>query len=305
MKSYDEMTKCVLNARDEYVQKKKRQNEIIRKTASITSSFCFVVLLGIGMFNLDKMPKSEQFINYREDTDTNTCENTKESDTSTTTNSENKSENVSENPVTSQNITSTANDIVIGSEHTDAEKTEDNTVAITQPDTTVSGTLTEKPTTPIVTDIGEAVTATSKVSTALPTTEQITTTKIEYTTDAPAEQTTTQNKPLDEDVDNNTYLHWDEMTINQQYFLAEFGEPLVFYSTLEKEISASEVGEYICQAYMSGYDWYESVYYHCEAEVYKIKGDNAGNTIAIKFSNDDKYYLYYTDASNDKEEFVG
>lgn len=294
MKSYDEMTKCVLNARDEYVQKKKRQNEIIRKTASITSSFCFVVLLGIGMFNLDKMPKSEQFINYKENTDT-----------STTTNSENKSENVYENPATSQNITSTANDIVIGSEHTDAEKTEDNTVAITQPDTTVSVTLTEKPTTPIVTDIVEAVTAISKVSTALPTTEQITTAKIEYTANAPAEQTPTQSKPLDEDVDNHTYLKWDEMTINQQYFIAEFGEPLITYSTLEKKASVNEIGEFICQAYMSGYDWYELIYYHCEAEAYKIKGDDAGNTIAIKFSDDDKYYLYSANNSNNEEELDG
>lgn len=103
-------------------------------------------------------------------------------------------------------------------------------------------------------------------------------------TEAPTE------RPSDAQPDTHVYLHWDEMTVNQQYFMAEFGDPLQFYDTAEKEVSADKIGDYICQAYMSGCDWYSLTYYHCEAKAYKVKDDAA--SIAIRFPDDEKYYLY-------------
>ena len=103
-------------------------------------------------------------------------------------------------------------------------------------------------------------------------------------------------------VDDHVYLHWDEMTIDQQYFMAELGDPVMTYSTAEQEVPASDIGEYIGKAYMNGYDWYEFIYYHCETDAYKIKGDAEGTTIAIRFSDSEKYYLYTLQTNNNEED---
>ena len=115
------------------------------------------------------------------------------------------------------------------------------------------------------------------------------------TSDAPSGQTAVMTDDRSGCADNHKYLHWEEMTVDQQYFMAEIGEPPVSYHTAERKVSADEVGAYIGQAYMSGYDWYEMIYYHCETKAYQIKGDDAGRTIAIQFPDDETYYLYSQD----------
>ena len=115
------------------------------------------------------------------------------------------------------------------------------------------------------------------------------------TTDAPSGQTAVSTDDLSGCTDHHVYLHWDEMTADQQYFMAEIGEPPVSYHTAETIVSADEVGACIGQAYMSGCDWYEMICYHCETTAYQIKGDDAGKTIAIQFPDDAVYYLYSQD----------
>ena len=74
--------------------------------------------------------------------------------------------------------------------------------------------------------------------------------------------------------------------------MAEFGDPLQFYHTAEKEVSADLIGDFICMAYMSGYDFYSDTYYHCETKAYKVLGEAELEVIAIQFEEDDRYYLY-------------
>ena len=106
--------------------------------------------------------------------------------------------------------------------------------------------------------------------------------------------------------DDHVYLHWDEMTIDQQYFMAESGDPVMTYSAAEKEVPADDVGDYIGKFYMSGYDWYEAIYYHCETDAYKIKGNDNADKIAVRFDGDEKYYLYTLQTYNaDEEQLTG
>ena len=47
MKNYEEMAASVLERRDRYVADRKRK---IRKTASVLSCFCFIAVLGTGIW---------------------------------------------------------------------------------------------------------------------------------------------------------------------------------------------------------------------------------------------------------------
>ena len=67
----------------------------------------------------------------------------------------------------------------------------------------------------------------------------------------------------------------------------------------------TKVGESVGPAYMSGYDWYAQIYYHCEAKAYQIKGDDTGRTIAIQFPDNAVYYLYAKDAQPQLEQPTG
>lgn len=264
-KSYKEMTRCVLEARDEHLKKKRRKQLVIRRCIPVMSSFCFAVILGFGFWkNINKMPEIEPKPSIAEATTTELFTSEKES--SNMCNTENNTTQKPTEQSTTQNVTS--HDPSTGiSQETSLET--DNTEMASP---TTNSEIIEAPTESYI-----EPTETATVS--------------QSGSDTPTEPTTT-----DDDrsgcADNHIYLHWDEMTINQQYFMAEFGEPTLSYSTAEKEVSFNDVGEYTAKAYMSGYDWYESIYYHCEAEAYKIKDEDDMHYIAIKFVNDDKYYLY-------------
>ena len=193
MKSYksaEEMTKCVLAARDAYLKKEQQRQAVFRHWVPVMSSFCMIALLVLGIWKY-----------------------------------QNTVPEIANPPTVTQN------------QHTTAFTETNKSGAMTS-------TITEAPT----------------------------------------------ERPSDAQPDTHVYLHWDEMTINQQYFMAEFGDPLQFYDTAEKEVSADKIGDYICKAYMSGCDWYSLTNYHCEAKAYKIRDDAA--SIAIQFPDDEKYYLY-------------
>ncbi|MBR5684093.1 MAG: hypothetical protein IKW96_12610 [Ruminococcus sp.] len=258
-KGYKEMTRCVLEARDEHLKKKQRQQAMFRKCVPAVSSFCVALILGFGFWkHINKMPEIESISPTVEATTESVPATEKES--STMDNTENKSTQKPTEQTPTQNVTSN------------------------EPATSTSQ---------------EASSTNANIETINPTeTEQAS----ETVSIPPTEQPTTLDGDQSGCTDNHIYLHWDEMTINQQYFYAEFGEPTLSYSTAEKEVSANEVGEYISQAYMSGYDWYELIYYHCETEAYRIKGDDEAKTIAIKFEDDENYYLYTLNESNNDDE---
>ncbi len=258
-KSYKEMTRCVLEARDEHLKKKRRQRLIIMRCVPAFSSFCIALIIGFGFWkHIPKTPEIETIPPITEAT------------TEVVVTTENRMPAVKTN--TAQHIT------------------EQTSVQI------MTTNATQTVTVPIST-VANATAVTEKPSVPPPVTEPI--------SDTSSEQSTTLDKDASGSPDNHVYLHWDEMTINQQYFFAEFKDSTLSYSTAEKEVTANEVGEYISQAYMSGYDWYEQIYYHCEADAYKLKGDDEAKTIAIKFEDDENYYLYTLNEPNYDDEPSG
>lgn len=308
MMSYEEMAKNVLEAHEEYIRKKKTRRIIVLKCAAVAACvmISFAAVLSVRHHDND-LPKNQ----FSADDQNITAENdpteaiTKKYIVTTMSSDDKTKEVIVSN--SALNTTESVQPLVSGdfttlvsSNQETASVPEYSQIIQTLPPLPVTGQNDYKPLEKPVTE--EKIT-TPAVKPQEPVTVGTTSIQIPVTdpvTDTPSEQSPSENKQ-EHVTDNHIYLHWNDMTINQQYFMAEFGEPLTFYSTLEKEISAGEVGEYICKAYMSGYDWYELIYYHCEAEAYRIKGDNEGKTIAVKFSGDDKYYIYSTGDEGDAE----
>ena len=261
-KGYQEMTRCVLAARDAHLEKKRRQQRIILRCVPVMSCLCIAMRLGFGFWThlrnipaIGSVPPIAEVTTVPEQTAIHIAEKTtarretgKSSATTPTT-----AETMPDNP--QKQISASGMTEAAYSEPT-AEQTD----------------ITSEP---------------GKTAETEPVTGQ--------TSDAPSGQTAGTTDDRSSCADNHTYLHWDEMTVDQQYFMAEIGEPPLSYHTAERKISADEIGAYIGQAYMSGYDWYEMIYYHCEAKAYRIKGDDAGRTIVIQFPDDETYYLYSQD----------
>lgn len=261
-KGYQEMTRCVLAARDAHLEKKRRQQRIILQYVPVLSCLCIAVMLSFGFWThlhniheIGSMPPVAEVTTVPEqsavhiDEITTAKRRTEKSSATTHTTADTMPDNPQEQ-ISASELTETAY-----SEQT-AEQTD-----ITSESRETAET--------------EAITG--------------------QTSDAPSGQTAVTTDDRSGCADNHKYLHWEEMTVDQQYFMAEIGEPPVSYHTAERKVSADEVGAYIGQAYMSGCDWYEMIYYHCETKAYQIKGDDAGRTIAIQFPDDETYYLYSQD----------
>ena len=267
----------MLEARDEHLKKKRRQRIMIMRCVPALSTFCIAIILGLGYWkHISKMSEAPEIdtISPIAEATTDTVPTSEEA--SAVNKTEYNTTQQTTEQISTQSVTTNISSTVISQENTASKTETEKTVTHLEISELSTETHTEPP----------------------KPTEAIT----ETVSDTPTEQPTTLDGDQSECTDNHIYLHWDEMTINQQYFFAEFGEPTLSYSTAEKEVSANEVGEYISQAYMSGYDWYELIYYHCETEAYRIKGDDEAKTIAIKFEDDENYYLYTLNEPNNDDE---
>lgn len=296
MKNYEEMARQVLEARDEYIRKKRKKQAMIRRYASVVSNFCFAVLIGFGVWHhMCELPRIPTQIDTIEDTAGNTEPTTEPIITDISAESQTDPNTTSEQAIqgetTAESTKSSETEHFFGTKkQTESEQrtedqqteqmTDDTPIIITDPVITVP-VMTE----PIVTK-------------PVMTEPEITESQTELSADVPATTESTvssvpDSEPPAEDPNiNPNPLHWDEMTIDQQYNMAEFGEPISYYMTAEKEVYSDEIDEFICMAYMSGYDFYSDTYYHCEARVYQMKNHSNLEVIAIQFEGDDTYYLY-------------
>lgn len=217
MKNYEEMARCVLEARDGHIRKKKLRRDKIKKYAPVVSALCLAALLGLGVLHhINGLPH----IPYQTDI---------------------------------------------------AEKTEPTA----ETETIHSGVI---------------------ISQTLP--------PVESWGNPPIFEIPPCSGSDEDPYNGSEPLHWNEMTINQQFNMAEFGQPLVFYQTAEKEVADDRIGDFICMAYMSGYDFYSDTYYHCDAEAYEVKNDES-IMIAIKFSSNDQFYQYNLITPNQNHEQDG
>ena len=288
MKNYEEMAKYVLEVRDEYVRKKKKRQAVIRKYAPVVSGFCIAVIVGLGTWqHMSEFPDIPT-----ESYNTEIITDITETTSSAVTTYEHTTVKTTVHHTTATVITPavTTEEIII---------TDTPVYTTTQPapETEIS-TLTELTITeelPVITEpvLTEEI-ITDYVITE-PVTEEIITEPVITETVVTEPETTdmTQTSIPDEVSEVPTTasgtLQWEEMPVNQQYNMAEFGTPLDFYMTVGQEVSADKIGDFISQAYMSGYDCYTDTYYHCYTDAFRITDSD---DIAIKFENDDRYYLY-------------
>ncbi len=83
---------------------------------------------------------------------------------------------------------------------------------------------------------------------------------------------------------------WDEMSISQQFYEAEYNGNK--YSSRITKISNSNILRNIGNATLTGYDTYTKNTYTKQAELYSIQNIEEKCAIAIKFEGDTDYYVY-------------
>ena len=56
MKNYEEMAKCVFEARDIHIRKQDRQKAMIKRYATVVSELCFSLMIGLIVLNHRDQP---------------------------------------------------------------------------------------------------------------------------------------------------------------------------------------------------------------------------------------------------------
>lgn len=87
-----------------------------------------------------------------------------------------------------------------------------------------------------------------------------------------------------------TVLRWEDITNARRYGELKTGD--MTYSTMDCELSADKADEFLCDCEMTGYDIYTDKTYTTKAQVYSIKNISEKCAVAVKFQDEDKYYVY-------------
>ncbi|MDE5862215.1 MAG: hypothetical protein K2H28_08495, partial [Ruminococcus sp.] len=279
MKNYEEMAKYVLEVRDEYVRKKKKRQAVIRKYAPVVFGFCIAVIVGLGtwqhMSEFPDIPTESYNTEIITDiTETTSSAVTTYEHTTVKTTVHHTTATVITPAVTTEEIIITDTPVYTTTQpapETEISTSAELTVTEELPvitDTTIitEPVLTEE----IITDYVITEPVTEEIITEPVITETVVTETV--TTDMP--QTSIPDEVSEMPTTASGTLQWEEMPVNQQYNMAEFGTPLDFYMTVGQEVSADKIGDFISQAYMSGYDCYTDTYYHCYTDAFRITDSN-------------------------------
>ena len=268
-KGYKEMTRCVLEARDEYLRKKKKRHLYFKRSVPAVLSFYFIaVLLSFdhSKVSMPRIPDETQISDISSITADVTVTETTQPTTAASTSKVKTA------------ITTTIKATIPNEKETKIPETTVN--AVTQgTEYQVIVTEKQKQTEIEVTTVQTSVQQETKSI----TTEEPVGTPLVTTSDTPSDASQNNNKKP---------LPWDERNLGQKYFFAEFGSVTESYSTANKTVSDADIGDYIADAYMSGYDDETQTYYHCYAKAYLIKDKTEKEMIAIQFEESNEYYVY-------------
>lgn len=208
MKNYEEMTKYVLEARDKYIKKKKRQQALMKKYTSAVLCFCFAILIGFRIWNYVNSPST-----------------------------------IPIKTVTTETITAEQTEITTYTEKSD--------IIITTTETQIDPIRTEQKEESQVTAVtpnpSESITSAALVISVESYTEPPAESPVESITvsdtESPATTYYNTDKPIDEITSiSQSTLNWYEMSVSQQYSMAEFGSPVAFYKTAEKRFRPIKSG---------------------------------------------------------------
>ena len=290
MKSHNEMYKSLLSRYNEYQEKKQKRIRTLRRIAPVLACFVIVVGLGLGYWNhLNKMPIIPN--------DSDIIEVTATSMTETVTSS------ITGNVTTGSATTNTQKTTRVSA----TTKSISTSYAVTE---THTQTVTSKVTQPITTKV-PTTSATANIAT-VPLTVTTQTSSVggnagfEYTTtssngdDMAFVNTTTSNsddvsihttthtvttEPVTTTTTNSGDNNVPPQPMNEKYPLGFLDGDITMYRNTYR-ISSDNVGEYIGIAGMRGLG---PIY---NAKAFKIKNIEATVAIAVKFEEDEGYYLY-------------
>ena len=263
MKSYEEMTRCILAARDEQLRRKRKQRTVLLCCLPVLC--CAAAVFGIGRY-LNWKPETVQRSELPAATAT-----------------------APESTVPAETTAQAAAGAAASQEPEPGgvpDAVPEQTLTDVQPETVPPQTEESA-----ATDVPqEAVQTEPPAETAVPQ-------RTEQTT-----ETTVADRDLSGCPDTHEYRPWDELPVNEQYFGADIGKvpaenptDTVYYQTAKSDVPEFEIGEYIGEAFMSGYDFYDPAadrYYHCRAKAYCVKGREQDSAVAVQFEDGGRYYLY-------------
>lgn len=83
---------------------------------------------------------------------------------------------------------------------------------------------------------------------------------------------------------------WTDMITPQKYGELQINEKT--YSTQIYEIAYENIAEFVTATQLTGYDIHEDKNYTVDAEVYSIKNINEECALAVRFSGEEKFYVY-------------
>lgn len=97
---------------------------------------------------------------------------------------------------------------------------------------------------------------------------------------------------VDKSITQNTAIvpKWDEMSISQQFYEVEYNNSR--YSSRITKISSESILGNVGTSILTGYDTYTNITYNKKGELYSIKNISDKCAIAVKFENEEDYYVY-------------
>jgi len=300
MKTYEEMTRCALEARDEHEKKRKRNIYIAKRAVPAFAGVFAAFIIGFGVWNNlkkpDTLPAPDNVVE------------------SVTTTSPAVLPHSSETTVTALTTTTTAANTTSAAGNTtttgtDAAKTETSAVTSTTESVQAQQASTHEAAT--TTAVHTTVTTMPRTTTATTTAEPPA--SFTTTTDIRASGTAYGGIPGGASGDPSggdmavgggsapsagSSDPWYDLPVHKRYYNAFLDGYVAELTPAYRggyPISSDWIGDHISGAKMKSQFRVEGVVKQCTAEAYYIKGYSDENVVAIKFEGYDEYYLYHTD----------
>ncbi|MCR4638783.1 hypothetical protein [Ruminococcus sp.] len=291
MKTYDEMTKYVLEVRDEHEKKRKRRIYIAKRAVPAAAGILGAFVIGLGVWRNykrpDTFPTPGTVVESQTETTAVTAQTTQKAVTTKVTTSAVISSAEANTTATTTAAAPAAETALTAKAVTTAKKLE------TAPPQTTSDNAAE--TTASATG---RVTTTTVIQTATRTT-----TEPEITGNPPAKSSDPPGgyTPPGGGTQPSTHDPWYDMTIYRQYYNAFLDGYVAVLKPIYRggyPISSELIGKHISSADMKSQYYVDGEVKSCKAEAYFINGFSDDDIVAIKFDGHDEYYLYHTDKTD-------
>ena len=297
MKTYDEMTRCALEARDEHEKKRKRRIYIAQRAVAAAAGVFAAFIIGFGIRN-----------NYKKSDTFRIPDNTVENAAATTVSTE--LTHSKETTITTHTTITAAVNKTTTQKSTQTTVVSSLTASVQTQQTSSTNKAAEAAVTEHTTEYTTASAApiTSTVTTVLVNDTTVTTTaddrpsSVSYTGGATGETGGASGGEGSGDMctgggcgpSAGSSDMWYSLPLYQAYEEASIdGYAETYYSGYR--ISSELIGGNIAAAKMkSGYP-VDGVVRTCFAYAYYINGLSSENAVAIKFDGQTEYYLYLTD----------